>query len=604
MKKSTKNKISQRIAPLVLVVLVGVALSVAAFLTVRDKEMETIRGDFSLAAKNLSSDLRRTLENNLDVLPLIRALFHGSEYVTREEFREFVTPILVRNPHIVGLGWIPSVSSKQWGEFSQRLKQGQDIDGKELPRHLAQSETVHFPVYYLDGRHIPQISIGDDLSQRPEILAALKGAAEQGKMTSIPLSRSDGGSYGKDHGAEISFLFFLPVFGKNLASRSGDSIVETLSGFIFGFFPLRAVAEEVLGRSGDAGIAVSFHDRSRFGSEMAFRSAQDMGPRGFVISETFSLADRDLVILSRTLPGFIDQRVSWRPEGTLAIGLVMTALLFLFLISTFRRSAQIELLAEKLSEEVAERKRVAEAREKLVTELEAKNAELERFTYTVSHDLKSPLITIRGFSGLLAKDAEKGDMARVYSDVEQIKRATDKMQQLLEELLELSRIGRLVNPSKTIPLSDLVGEAIEMLTGRIAKGNVEISVQENMPAVYGDRPRLLEVFQNLIDNAVKFMGKQASPHVEIWAERKERDIFCYVRDNGIGIPPRYQSKVFGLFERLDQTLEGTGIGLALVKRIIQYHGGRIWIDSEGEGKGSTFILSLPTERKEVIAGEN
>ncbi|NLC71474.1 MAG: GHKL domain-containing protein [Desulfuromonadaceae bacterium] len=604
MNKSTKTKISQRIVPLILVLLVGISLSAAAFFTVREKEMESIRGDFFLAAKNLSSDLRRTLENNLDVLPLIRALFYGSEHVTQEEFREFVKPILLRNPHITALGWVRSVNSGQWLDFLRCMEKNVECNDPEPFGGPTSLETAHFPVFYLDGRNIPQIKLGDDLSLLPEMMAALKTGAEQGKMTSVPLLRTTENGHGGDNFSEISFFFFLPVFGKNLAAGKGEVSEEALNGFVFGFFPLKEVLEEVLARYQDAGIAVSLYDRDDFGSRLAGRTDHDRGLRGLVVSETFSLADRDLVVISRTMPGFVGQRMSWRPQWTLAGGLVVTALLFGFLISTFRRSGQIELLAEQLSTEVIERKRVADAREKLVAELEAKNAELERFTYTVSHDLKSPLITIRGFSGLLAKDAEKGDMPRVYSDVEQIKRATDKMQQLLEELLELSRIGRLVNPSKTISLSELVGEAVEILAGRIENGAVEVSVQEDMPMVFGDRPRLLEVFQNLIENAIKFMGNQSSPRVEIWAEKKGEDVLCYVRDNGIGIPGRYQNKIFGLFERLDQTLEGTGIGLALVKRIIQYHGGRIWIDSEGEGKGSTFVLSLPLEMKEVGADEN
>ncbi|MBN1140802.1 MAG: GHKL domain-containing protein [Deltaproteobacteria bacterium] len=367
---------------------------------------------------------------------------------------------------------------------------------------------------------------------------------------------------------------------------------------------MQGVVKEIVSRYEGSGVSAVLYDGERFQREADAKAIDNGKRRRLSNVETFSLADRELVVVAQTLPGFIGRRMSWHPEATLIVGLLMTTLLLTYLVTTFRRSSQVELLAEKLSAEVAERKRVAEARERLVLELEAKNAELERFTYTVSHDLKSPLITIRGFTGLLAKDAEKGDMVRVSGDVDQIKRATDKMQQLLEELLELSRIGRLVNPSKNISLADLAREAVEMLSGRISKGKVDVTIQPGLPTVFGDRPRLLEVFQNLIDNAVKFMGDQPAPHIEIGVENRGKEVLCFVRDNGIGIHPRYQSKVFGLFERLDQNLEGTGIGLALVQRIINYHGGRIWIESEGEGKGSTFIFSLPSETKEDKADEN
>ena len=113
-----------------------------------------------------------------------------------------------------------------------------------------------------------------------------------------------------------------------------------------------------------------------------------------------------------------------------------------------------------------------------------------------------------------------------------------------------------------------------------------------------DAGRLREVFQNLVDNAIKFMGAQESPRIEIGAQRNNGEVRCFVRDNGIGIAPEYQDRVFNLFDRLDARIEGTGIGLALIKRIIEVHGGRIWIVSEGEGQGSTFWFTLPENDSE------
>jgi signal transduction histidine kinase len=114
-----------------------------------------------------------------------------------------------------------------------------------------------------------------------------------------------------------------------------------------------------------------------------------------------------------------------------------------------------------------------------------------------------------------------------------------------------------------------------------------------MPEVLGDETRLVEVYLNLIENAVKFMGAQDSPQVHIGFERSGDTILCHVRDNGVGIDEKFQHQVFELFERLDAKVEGTGVGLALVKRIIEVHGGRIWIESAGEGQGSTVKFSLP-----------
>ncbi|MFQ6041308.1 MAG: ATP-binding protein, partial [Candidatus Poribacteria bacterium] len=230
--------------------------------------------------------------------------------------------------------------------------------------------------------------------------------------------------------------------------------------------------------------------------------------------------------------------------------------------------------------------------------------ELERFTYTVSHDLKSPLITIKGFLGLLEKDMVAGDTERLKADTTYISDAIDKMQQLLDELLELSRVGRLMNPPEEVLLGELAREAVSMVSDRLAaERDVEIEIAPDLPVVYGDRTQLREVLENLVDNAVKFMGDQPDPRVEIGARRDGEETVFYVRDNGIGIAPRYHERVFGLFDKLEQQTDGTGVGLAIVKRIVEVHGGRIWVESEGIGKGSTFCFTLPdksqaTEREE------
>jgi PAS domain S-box-containing protein len=243
--------------------------------------------------------------------------------------------------------------------------------------------------------------------------------------------------------------------------------------------------------------------------------------------------------------------------------------------------------------DITDRKHAERQREALISELEAKNAELEQFTYTVSHDLKSPLITIKGFVGLLKKNIQKGNEERIQADMKRISDATEKMEQLLEDLLALSRIGRFTNPSEEVPFGDLAREAVEMVAGDLASRGVAIEIGSGLPSVYGDRVRLREVLQNLIDNAVKFMGDQRTPLIQIGTERKENEDVFYVRDNGRGIDPKYHERVFGLFDRLEQETHGTGIGLAIVKRIVEFHGGQIWIDSKGPGQGSTFQFTVP-----------
>ncbi len=225
-------------------------------------------------------------------------------------------------------------------------------------------------------------------------------------------------------------------------------------------------------------------------------------------------------------------------------------------------------------------------------ELESKNAELERYAYTVSHDLKSPLVTIKGFLGMLETDMIKGDVERIRKDVGHIHNAADKMNQLLDELLELSRVGEVAGIKEKVPFEYLTNEALTLVEGQIRKLGIEVKIAPDLPVMYVDRLRLVEVLQNFIDNAVKHMGNQSKPCIEIGVRQADGEEVYYVRDNGIGIEPRYHEKVFGLFNKLDKESDGTGIGLAIVRRIIEVHGGRVWVESEGKGKGSAFCFTI------------
>ncbi|MEE8524931.1 MAG: histidine kinase dimerization/phospho-acceptor domain-containing protein, partial [Thermoanaerobaculia bacterium] len=199
----------------------------------------------------------------------------------------------------------------------------------------------------------------------------------------------------------------------------------------------------------------------------------------------------------------------------------------------------------KLSGLVEERTAEVEERGRLLRQLEAKNAEIqskseemERFTYAVSHDLKSPLLTITGFVGMLERDLESDSAERVETDLGKIRNAAARMQQLIDELSELSKLGRLDTTSLEVPLAELAREAVDLVGGQIAERRVEVEVSPDLPVVSGDRTRLLQVFQNLIDNAVKFIGEQSEPRIVSASRKDSEPAVCYVQDTGNGIDTR------------------------------------------------------------------
>jgi len=262
------------------------------------------------------------------------------------------------------------------------------------------------------------------------------------------------------------------------------------------------------------------------------------------------------------------------------------------------RTNDLVLINSSLQEEIIERENAEAIIIKQIKDLENKNIEMERFTYTVSHDLKSPLITINGFAGIILEKIRNAEYEDLEIDMNRIVSATGKMHELLRDLLELSKIGRMTNPSITFNMNELANEVVELLQGIINAKNISIIVEENLPDVNADRQRIKEVVQNLIENAVKFMTIKENALIRIGCKRINNANTFFVQDNAAGIEEKYHQKIFGLFDKLNQHSEGTGIGLALVKRIVELHNGKVWVESE-LNKGSTFYFTINKQKTDI-----
>lgn len=229
-------------------------------------------------------------------------------------------------------------------------------------------------------------------------------------------------------------------------------------------------------------------------------------------------------------------------------------------------------------------------------ELRKINEELKNFVHVVSHDLKTPIISIQGFSSRLLKNYQEklGEKGRVY--LEHIKTSGRRMEVLVSDLLTLSKIGRVVSNLKDIPSHEIVKNLTSDLQDRVKEKGIELVVAHNLPTISCDGERIYQVFQNLLVNAIKFMGDTESPQIEIgYADMGDFHQFS-VRDNGIGIDPKYHRRIFDMFHRLKkiEDEEGTGLGLAIVYRIVTDHDGKVWVESE-KGKGATFYFTLPKD---------
>jgi len=244
--------------------------------------------------------------------------------------------------------------------------------------------------------------------------------------------------------------------------------------------------------------------------------------------------------------------------------------------------------------DVTELKKAIEENLATNEELRSKNAEMEQFAYTVSHDLKSPLVTIMGYIGYLKMDLDESRYDRTNRFIESISKASEKMRSTIDDLLELSRVGRVAHDPAPYDLNELVATVISDLKPQIDEVGANVTVASNLPPVHGDRVRIEQVIQNLVANALKYARQDGKTlEIDLSAQLDEDNMVrIQVRDNGPGIPPEYAEKVFGLFERLKSSTEGTGIGLAIVRRIAELHGGHAWVESNPDG-GANFFVTLP-----------
>ena len=246
-----------------------------------------------------------------------------------------------------------------------------------------------------------------------------------------------------------------------------------------------------------------------------------------------------------------------------------------------------------LEKEVEGRTRDIQAKNE---ELVKKNEEVENFIHIISHDLKAPVVSIQGFASILKKELGALLEGTRLDYFNRIQANAQQMSTLILDLLEFSRVGRIEDEKESVAMEGLLKEVLEELKPEIDKRNIRVHLAGHFPALWGARKRLIQVMTNLVSNAVKYMGSPAEPLIDIGCSDSAQAPSCtfWVKDNGIGIKQEFQGKMFQIFQRAPNQLkvEGSGIGLSIVKKIVELNGGRVWVESE-EGQGSAFFVSWP-----------
>jgi two-component system, sensor histidine kinase and response regulator len=301
------------------------------------------------------------------------------------------------------------------------------------------------------------------------------------------------------------------------------------------------------------------------------------------------------------ITGFFISPSGLEPEIALINRFLGIGVFWIIVVLMLHRKSVLETLELRVQErtadlnkEITEHLRAERALKKSMAELEALNRDLESFSYSISHDLRAPLRYVSGFTDMILKDHGEAFNEEARRKFKVIQDSVISMDQLILGILALSRAGRQELTFKLLDIRDIVQAVVNELLHTADKEHLpEVIISDMLPAC-GDPVLIRQVFANLISNALKFTRGSERPQIEVGSHNSNGENTYFVRDNGAGFDMKYGERLFGIFKRLhsDSQFEGTGVGLAIVQRIVQRHGGRVW--AEGKvNEGATFFFSLP-----------
>ena len=475
--------------------------------------------------------------------------------------------------------------AKRWGVDGVAGKKKWEIDALNYVNDFGDYQAIewvdeNFVVRWIAPLAGNEKALDMDLGLEPRRRAALENAKNAGRNTlTSPINLVQGGK---------GCLLYCPIFVK------GD-----FKGFILGVYKLNRLFEaSYIDQLGDF-----YRAEVKMSDELVFTA----GSEGEVVDEmakhvsfeSYTVPFEIILTPTKTMYQLHDTAL---PDVTAFIGAVL-GLLGGFVvhqtqISTFS-AKNLNVANEKLQLQIHERSH-AQAKvltmnkelEGMVNTLGQTNEELEQYVYTASHDLKSPIVTIQGFAAHLRKDVEANRLDRLPKFVTRIEGAVEKMLSNIDDLLSLSRVGKVEINARDVNVNEIVECWSDSYREAIDLAGVELIIQEGMPMLVADPILVVQVFENLMNNAMKYGMTNVKPVISVSGYETEEYVCFCVKDNGEGIDPKYHETIFGLFQRLANDKEGTGIGLAIVKRVVERHGGRAWLESQ-LGSGATFWMKFP-----------
>jgi signal transduction histidine kinase len=576
-------------------VVLGAALVLTglAFLYVRHNVEEREHERFEEITVSTERAVDRRMQTYIDAMLDGRGLFAASESVTREEWEDYVagSELERRYPGIQAIAYAERVPL-EGREAHERRVRAQGFPSYAL--RPAGERYEYFPLVYVAPSKPDNRSLFgyDFYSGRVN-----RDAMEQARDTGLPHAS---GKVELEGTGMTGFLVYTPIYREGAPQATTDERREALQGFIVSVFRTDDLLEGIFGApKADTQVDLEVFDGAEFtrdgllhDDDGVLHATDPSYSAHFSKVDTMEVAGRTWSLYFSTLPSF---EPGWRsnlPLFVLLSGLAISLMLFgvTWMLAHSRIQAQhVGLQLEAANRQLENTNRDLEETNR---ELEGANRELEAFSYSVSHDLRSPLRSIEGFAQILLEDHAQGLDEEARGHLRRVRAASRRMALLIDDLLDLSRVTRSALTMQMVDLSALAREIAAEIEKSQPDRSVRFVIADGL-AVRGD-PRLLRVLlENLLGNAFKFTQREREATIEFGAVTRDGGVAYYVRDNGVGFDEAYATKLFGAFQRLhgSEDFEGTGIGLATVQRIVQRHGGKAWAEG-AVGKGATFFFTL------------
>ncbi len=491
--------------------------------------------------------------------------------ITYDEWVTYSESIRIdeKYPGINGIGVIYAFDRAEAEEFLEQ----QRVLRPDFKIHPSHSEDVLYPITYIEPVETNRKAVGLDMAHESNRFIAAKKARDTGSaQVTGPIVLV------QDANQTPGFLFYAPFY-KDAAHSTQEERVENFVGLVYAPFVASELVKGVLDRE-NRNVDIRLKDGADvlFDEHVVTEADYDADPL-FTMSKRVFLYGREWTFDVWSAKSFRKAQNNSQPLMILLSGIGVDVLLVLLFMTNLMKMTK----AYRVALDVAD---------SATSELEERNKELEQFVYTASHDLKSPLLTIQGFTGFLKQDLEDGRTDRVDQFLGNIIEGTNRMRSNVDDLLELSRVGRVVGERQPVDVASFVSIIVHEMSSQLDDDHVHITVNDDIPTINCDIVTFRNAIINLISNALKYAQQEDKMlRITIGGETRDGEVCVFVADNGPGVPDKYKEKIFGLFERLKTVTEGTGIGLAIVSRIAINHGGRAWVE-DTPGGGATFYMSF------------